>query len=647
VAIPNQCLGLSTFAGSISKCPPNPNAIRAIVFTKCDNLSVVNGAATEIQISLTPFFIPIGQAARTTFTVPAKPANNLPYDIYKLDLAGIDVDGGVKFIALFPQYGTTASGNQLYLEWAPENGIEEGVLFTGAPEAPGATTSFDFFQVNGLQFGWGGNLSYSGGTGPVYAATNGGLLRWDGSTMKLWNTLNSASPTDFMSSLAVDSSNNLWIGSNSGVITFNEVDGGSFGNYLASATGLPSNTINDIKLFPVNMVAAATDSGLSLFDTKGITFQNYNIYNSPLLKHNNLVKLEVSDDLIVFVGTTGGVYFFNTTNSAWGNYPLNSSTVAGWIAPNSVQSLASYSGTLYVGTTGGLVEIPYTGITGATFSPGSVSGTTILSGLTGPTSSNFTSLRVEEYGDIYLYAGHGNNTGAISVFNITTDSWDYSLGVPGLSGGDIQDVLPDYLSGATSGMTLFTGNNVDSGIYKIFTGNSSYDTVPGAGNNCNLLLSVPKGMTSGAYSVDSSQLYSTAQSLYFLFSKDMTGGATSGISFENFVEVLNGVNGIGATLAGTWTWDSTGKIAEFQTTFQKAQGYNMRIAQGSTAADNSYLVEGMNVGFYTENISPVLGWNTLGKMLVFSGTDTNLVESIYLRNPQSTDINVIALIGGK
>jgi hypothetical protein len=69
------------------------------------------------------------------------------------------------------------------------------------------------------------------------------------------------------------------------------------------------------------------------------------------------------------------------------------------------------------------------------------------------------------------------------------------------------------------------------------------------------------------------------------------------------------------------------------------------VINGATAEDGSYLKDTLDLGFYTEDIVPVLGWKNMGKMLVLSGTEGKLTENIYLRNPQSSDINVIALIG--
>ncbi len=652
MALPNQPIGLTNFKGSISKCPPNPNAIRAIVFTKCDNLSVVNGANTEIQISLTSFFVPVQGAARTSFNLPGATAN-LPYNLYQLDLGGVDLDGGVKFIALFPNYGTgnTATSNQ-YVQWTNLNSIDEGVLFDQAPLGPSGSTStsFSINQINQLEFSWGGYLTYnSPGEGYLYAATNGGLLRWDGNDMALWNTLNSQSPSDYISCLAVNSSEVL-VGSNEGVSVFTESQG-FYKNYTVG-NGLPSNNVLDIEMLSTGYVLASTDKGFSIFDTLGTTFTNYNIYNSPLLKHNYIPKITASDDLEIFAGTTGGVYMLNYTANSWKKYPLNSSTVTGWSAPDSVTCVGEYNGNLYVGTTGGLVIVPYAGITGSVSPYPGVTATTVTSGPTGPYSNYFSSLRIEDYNGAYqLFAGHGDDgvsgSSGWSIYDIDSDTWFYQDDDAALAGGPITDVLPDYLSGSTGPHTLFIGNTANSGIWNTITDTGDISQVPGTGDNANLLLSFPKGLSGyGNYYVDTSMLYGSTQPLYFVFSKDMTGGATSGISFENFFQMNTGIAGAGSTVTGSWVWDATGTWGTFTPdSLEKAQGYNFTVAQGSTAADGTFLKEGLNVGYYTENISPVLGWNNLGKMLTLSGTDGSYTSSIYLRNPQSSTVNFIALIG--
>jgi hypothetical protein len=197
-------------------------------------------------------------------------------------------------------------------------------------------------------------------------------------------------------------------------------------------------------------------------------------------------------------------------------------------------------------------------------------------------------------------------------------------------------------------LILYFGSN--DGVKKIYTGNDTLGNVPDLNsNNPDLLLSIPLGGTSsGNYVVDSSLLYSSIQPLYLLFSKDMADGATSGASIESFITVKNGIDGSGATVNGSWLWDSSGRLATFTPTveFSKATAYNLSIAMGGVSdVDNTPLSTGLNVGFYTENIEPVLGWQPLGKIMMLSGTDAISTQNIYLRNTNSTGVNVIGLIG--
>jgi hypothetical protein len=78
---------------------------------------------------------------------------------------------------------------------------------------------------------------------------------------------------------------------------------------------------------------------------------------------------------------------------------------------------------------------------------------------------------------------------------------------------------------------------------------------------------------------------------------------------------------------------------------QKSQLYNLKIGYGSVASDSTYLANMLNANFYTENVIPIEGWKPIGKMLVLSGTEGNYTDGIYLRNPQSSTINNIALVG--
>ncbi len=669
MAVPNQVCGLSTFDKRVmAKCPPNPNAIRSVVFSR-DNLSVVNGATTEIQISLLNFFIPIKDAARTSFTIPAK-IPNTPLTIYKLDLAGLDTDEKVKFLGLLPNYGST--GNNLlspicggtanlstteFTEWAFIKDIEEGELYDQPIIGPSgsSTLSFDISQINKLEFSWGGYVSATGASGSMWIATNGGLLNWNGSETKLWNTLNSNSPSDYIKTIAVDSTNAVFVGSNAGLSKFSTSSGFSIKWNLENSKILSDN-ITSLRLYSPNNLAIGTDNGISLLNYENDVFTNFNVYNTPELQHNYITSL-ASDSSFIFAGTTGGVYSYDLTLKNWSGI-LNSS-ISGWSAPNGVTSLETHGGNIYVGTTGGLVVIPYMGGT----------ATTILSGASGPSgpiSNNYKSLRVVQYGtEQRLYASHDNG---VSVYSITTDTWIFtknSSTYPYLGTG-MNDLLPDNLSGNSIETIFFGSETVGEGVGKISIGATSDDFsyVPESDKLTNLLLTFPLNpsctplaapvtapgqweLIINSTNIDSSQLYPNNQPLYFLFSKDMRGGTLSTVNFMNYVTLSSGLTGSSNIVSGSWLADQAGRFFQFVPTYplDKAAPYNLTMINGATAGDGSNVKEKINVGFYTEDIVPILGWNVLGKMLIHTGAENNLTQGLYLRNPQATGVNFTTLIG--
>jgi len=652
VAVPNQPCGLTVFDRRLPVCPPDPNSIRSIIFQK-NNLSVVSGATTEIDISLLKLFIPVSSAARTNFIIPGKTSHQ-PLNIYKLDLAGQDLNEEVKFLCLLPHYesgatyslsipcgGSTASqitaSEREYIEWAFIDEIEVGQLYDSPSIGASSTTSFNVAKINKLEFSWGGYVSATTGSGNMWIATDGGLIKYDGTNMRLWNTLNSNSSSDFIRALDVDASNFVWSGSNFGLSKFTE-NSGFIENWNTFNSPILSNNVNYVKLFDVNKIAIATDSGLSIFD-KDRSWTNFTIYNTPELKQNNISHLATASDYL-FLGTTDGVYTFDFTTNIWSSSSFGTGTT-GWSAPPSVTALVSQDTKLYVGTTGGLVIIDYLSNT----------ATSIYTGLSGPASDYYKSLRVVNN---FLYAGHDDG---LSVYNIEDDVWILAIDsgdYPYLASG-ISDILPDTISG--SGIIFMGGETGEAGMARFATGPTAFSLVPEAEKVTNLLISFPLNPTSAAdenwqtvldnlTNIDKSQLYPANQEIYYVFSKNMTGvGGTS--SFEEYANISFGLTGSTAVLPGSWSWDSTGRLGTFvlQDPMEKAQGYNLRVINGATATDNSYVKESINVGFYTENIVPILGWKSLGKMLIHTGTENNLTRGLYLRNPQDGGVNVTTLIG--
>jgi hypothetical protein len=589
-------------------------------------------------------------------------------DIYKLDLAGLDQDERVKFLGLLPTYGTSSSQPNLcsgttavgstaeYIEWAFIDDIEVGQLYDQPIVSPTGNTSFNITVINKLDFSWGGYVNATGGSGTMWIATNGGLLSWDGSNMALWNTLNSNSPSDFVNTLTVDPYNVLWVGTNAGLSSFSPVEGFA-SKWNLSNSGILSNNVLSLKVYAPNNVAIGTDNGLSLYDSSNNGWKGFNSYNTASLHHNQISCLS-SESNYIFAGTTGGVYVYNYFTDQWNTSPFNSSS-PGWSAPDAVMSMEVYNGNIYVGTTGGMVVLPYLGGTAST----------IVSGVTGPPSNYFKSMRLVTKGtDKRLYIGHDDG---YSVYSITTSTWlnsATSSSYPYLGAG-VSDILPDYLSTSTQDTIFFGSQDPTEGLARLFLGGvtgpsaSGFSYVPEADKLTNILLSYPlnpsctplapqigkpgqwQTFLNNTTNVDSSRLYANRQPVYFVFSKDIR--ATPSVNFLTKCSLSEGLTGAGATVSGTWAANQPGRVLVFtpDDPLAKASPYNLSVIQGSTSLDGSNVREKINVGFYTEDITPILGWKVLGKMLVHTGAENNYTQGLYLRNPQFTGVNITTLIG--
>ena len=581
MSAPKQTYGLTNFAFSISKCPPNPDAIRSIVFTKCDNLAVVNGASTEILIPLTKLFIPVDNASRLSFSLPGS-TENLPIPVSKLDLGGLDLNGEVKFIGLLPEYGTgsTSTASQ-YIEWTYADSLDKYSLYDELPEGPSQVTGLDATIVNKLEFSFGGYISFTGGDGTLWAATNGGLLGWDGTNMKLWNTLNSNSPSDFMTSIAV-SSYGMWIGtSGSGIAKFDSVEGFTKSQNTLNSQ-LPSNVINDMKFMPNGRLAIATDLGLSIFDQAAAnpTWINTNIYNTPSLLYNKLLNIQITSDPYIFAGTTGGVFMYDVGASAWGATVYNSTNTPGWTLNNNVQCLEVFDGNLYVGTSQGLVVVPYAGGTATVY-------TTAAGPTGGPISNDIRSIRYSFYQGDKIYMGHDDG---FSIFNLDTatfssaDSSTYSWLASGVS-----DILPDYLNDDVNAETVLFGSSTTTyGLAKLHVPSQTFSVLPGDTDVTNLLLAYPGY---NPYKYSPSGLVANNQPLYFMFSKTMNQASVQNSTFLGL-----GLTGAGGTVGGSWVWDPSGRQAAFypggltSSYLSVAVSYtqNNSIVLGPEAVDNVY-----------------------------------------------------------
>ena len=118
----------------------------------------------------------------------------------------------------------------------------------------------------------------------------------------VFNTSNSKLPHNYINAMAIDKNNVKWIGTDGGGLA--RFDGSEWNVYKTSNSGLPSNVVMSIYCDDDETVWVGTYfGGLVHFDGKN--WSVYNNENSPLLS-NKIVAIEKDTNDILWLGTQGG-----------------------------------------------------------------------------------------------------------------------------------------------------------------------------------------------------------------------------------------------------------------------------------------------------------------------------------------------------
>jgi len=110
----------------------------------------------------------------------------------------------------------------------------------------------------------------------------GGVAKFDDTSWEVYDTLNSGLPENYAGCIAVDKSNNIWMGNSNRSDGFGLVnyDGTNWTVYDTTNSGLPSNQTHWIVTDELNNKWIGTDKGLAKFD--GMDWVVYNQSNSGL-----------------------------------------------------------------------------------------------------------------------------------------------------------------------------------------------------------------------------------------------------------------------------------------------------------------------------------------------------------------------------
>ena len=173
-----------------------------------------------------------------------------------------------------------------------------------------------------------------------------GLTKFDGLNWTNYNTTNSGIPDNWVSYIAFDDSDNIWFASN-GLTKF---DGSNWVNYNSSNSGLPDNWIYSLAIDSNNNKWVGTyDYGVTKFD--GSDWIVYDINNSGL-PNNWVYTIAFEDSNLTWLGTfAGGLTKFDGVS--WNIFNAFNSG----LPHDSVLCLAiDYNGNKWIGTDGGLVK---------------------------------------------------------------------------------------------------------------------------------------------------------------------------------------------------------------------------------------------------------------------------------------------------
>ncbi len=235
-----------------------------------------------------------------------------------------------------------------------------------------------YTAANGLGDAWVSSIAIAP-DGKTYVATSGsGLTLFDGATRKTFDTSNSAIPSNFLTAVAVDHENRVWVGTyGAGVARLRgetwtkfsladnyinalaldasdhpwiATDDGAFyfdgsqWTRFAKSTGLASSRVNALAVAPDGTVWFATDNGVTAYDG-----QQYISYDkTDGLASDDTRAIAVDAQQRVWVGTTRGVSALD--GGAWTTYAR-----ADGLADDEATTLAlDARGNPWIGTTHGL-----------------------------------------------------------------------------------------------------------------------------------------------------------------------------------------------------------------------------------------------------------------------------------------------------
>lgn len=161
-------------------------------------------------------------------------------------------------------------------------------------------------------------------TNDVWAGTDYGLAKFDGTNWTVYNTLNSGLTDNRILSITTAPNGNLWVGTLAGgVFSF---DGSNWTNFTMANSDLPDNQIKDIVFDQDGFMWIATTGGLAMYN--GSVWTIWNVFNSSI-PTNNVSSIKIASDNSKRIGAVnGGLQIISADNTTMTTYwSYNSSLI--------------------------------------------------------------------------------------------------------------------------------------------------------------------------------------------------------------------------------------------------------------------------------------------------------------------------------
>ena len=168
-------------------------------------------------------------------------------------------------------------------------------------------------------------------SGNKWLATDGGLIKYDGSAWLSYETFNSQIPTNQVYSIVVDNMNKKWLGTDSGIVVFNDTSWSVYNN--SNLPGLPTGgVISEIETNGMGDFWAAINDGN--FNPTGLGMVYFKEVNNTIanLQFYSTSNSNLPSDLIkdlqyamgkLWIATDSGAVEFDTLNMVV--YKMNNS----------------------------------------------------------------------------------------------------------------------------------------------------------------------------------------------------------------------------------------------------------------------------------------------------------------------------------